>query len=103
MMWKHCPKEVNGFVGYRTRRSMMNIETWKFANEYIGKLWWKIGLILLVPTIIVHVPFYRSDEDTIGIVCGVVLTIQVIIMIGTIFPTEKALKDTFNEDGSWKK
>ena len=43
MMWKHCPKSINGIVGYRTNRSMKNMDTWKFAHEYCGKLWWKIG------------------------------------------------------------
>ena len=32
MMWKHCPKHINGVIGYRTRRSWkyrdMEIRTW---------------------------------------------------------------------------
>ena len=43
MMWKHCPKKINGVVGYRTRMSMINMDTWEFAHEYAGKLWWKAG------------------------------------------------------------
>ena len=39
MMWKHCPKSINGIVGYRTHRSTKNMDTWKFAHEYCGKLW----------------------------------------------------------------
>ena len=39
MMWKHCPKHINGIVGYRTARSMKNMDTWKFAHDYCGKLW----------------------------------------------------------------
>ena len=39
MMWKHCPKHINGIVGYRTTRSMKNMDTWKFAHDYCGKLW----------------------------------------------------------------
>lgn len=62
MMWKHCPKHINGVVGYRTRRSMKNIETWKFAHDYCGQLWWKIGLWMIIPSVLVHVPFYHSDE-----------------------------------------
>ncbi|MEE0057733.1 MAG: SdpI family protein [[Bacteroides] pectinophilus] len=33
MMWKHCPKKINGIVGYRTKMSMINMDTWKFAHE----------------------------------------------------------------------
>ena len=43
MMWKHCPKKINGVVGYRTKMSMINMDTWRFAHDHAGKLWWKVG------------------------------------------------------------
>lgn len=67
-MWKHYPKKINSVVGYCSRRSKMNMDTWIFAHENCGKRWWKIGWIMLV----------------------------------SILPTEKALKNTFNDDGSRK-
>ena len=99
MMWKHPPKNINGLMGYRTSRSMKNIDTWKFAHEYSGKLWWKIGWIILIPSIIIHIPFFKATDNTIGMVGGILVTVQIIILIWSIFPTEKALKKTFTDDG----
>ena len=87
-------------LGYRTKRSMKNIDTWKFAHEYCGKLWWKLGWIALIPTIVVQIPFIHSNEEVIGIVSGVIMTIQMILLLAPIFPTEAALKKTFHEDGT---
>ena len=95
MMWKHCPKQINGIYGYRTKRSMKNMDTWKFAHDYCGKLWWKIGWIMLIPTVLVQIPFLHSSEDAIGGVGAVLCTIQVIVLIVSIFPTEAALKKKF--------
>lgn len=100
MMWKHCPQKINGIYGYRTKRSMKNMDTWKFAHDYCGRLWWKIGWIMLVPSVLIQLPFVHSSEDTIGTVGAVLCTIQVVVLIGSIFPTEAALKKTFLEDGS---
>ena len=77
MMWKHCPKHINGVVGYRTRRSMKNIETWKFAHDYCGQLWWKIGNVSLI-----------------------LVFIQCIVLVLSILPTEHALKKKFYDDGT---
>ena len=33
MMWKHCPKHINGMLGYRTTRSMKNMDTWKLCAQ----------------------------------------------------------------------
>lgn len=95
MMWKHCPKEINGIIGYRTKRSMQNLETWRFAHNYCGQLWWKLGWIILIPTIIVQVLFYKSSINAIGMVGGIVVFIQCIILIFSIIPTENALKKQF--------
>lgn len=38
MMWKHPPKNINEVIGYRTGHSMKNMDTWKFAHNYCGKL-----------------------------------------------------------------
>lgn len=100
MMWKHCPKQINGIYGYRTKRSMKNMDTWKFAHDYCGKLWWKIGWIMLIPTVLVQIPFIHSNENVIGEVGAVLCTIQVIALIISIFPTEAALKKTFLDDGN---
>ena len=99
MMWKHPPKTINGTVGYRTSRSMMNMDTWNFAHDYCGRLWWKIGWIMLVPSILIHIPLYGRSENAIGIVCGILITVQTIVLIASIFPTERALKRTFTDSG----
>lgn len=100
VMQKHCPQNINHFVGYRTKRSMQNMDTWKFAHEYCGRLWQKAGLILLIPSVLVHIPFYHSSEDVLGTVAIVVMTVQCTALIATLFPTEAALKKTFHEDGA---
>ena len=100
MMWKHAPKNINGIIGYRTTRSMKNMDTWKFAHDYCGRLWWKIGWIMLIPSIIVQFPFFNSDDNMIGVVGGILCTIQCVILIISIFPTERALKRNFTDDGT---
>lgn len=92
MMWKHPPKNINGMIGYRTARSMQNTEIWKFAQEYCGRLWWKIGWGMLPLSAIVHLPFYNSSENAVGIVGAVLCTVQCVILIMSIILTERALK-----------
>lgn len=102
MMWKHCPKHINGMLGYRTARSMKNMDTWKFAHGYCGKLWWRIGWAMLIPSALMHIPLYHSDKNTIGFAGLLLVAIQCFIMIVSIYPTEKALKKHFHDDGTPK-
>ena len=101
-MKRQAPKNINYIFGYRTTRSMQNEDTWQFAHEHCGSLWFKIGLIMLIPTVLVHIPFYNSNENIIGTVAMIVMTIQVIALLVSIIPTELALKRTFNDDGTRK-
>jgi len=102
LMWKHPPKKINGLIGYRTSQSMKNMDTWAFAHEYSGRLWWKIGWIIAIPSLLVHFPVYGASDNTIGILGGILVTLQTIILIASIFPTESALKRTFTEEGKRK-
>ena len=102
IMKKHCPKDINGLLGYRTTRSMKNMDTWKFAHEYCGKLWQKVGAISFAVSALAHLPFYHSEESTLEAVSLILMAIQLIVIIAPIFATEKALKETFNEDGTRK-
>ena len=95
MMWKHPPGKINGSIGYRTSLSMKNKETWKFAQEYCGKLWWKAGWVMLIPSVLLHLPFYRSLANTIGALSAILCIVQCIAMIVPIFFTERALKRNF--------
>ncbi len=99
MMWKCPPKKINGVLGYRTNRSMKNIDTWKFAHNYCGRLWWKIGWIMLIPSAIVQLPFFNNSDSTVGTVGGIICVIQCVILIVSIFPTERALRRNFTDDG----
>ncbi|MEE1315307.1 MAG: SdpI family protein [Faecalimonas sp.] len=98
-MWKHCPQKINSGYGYRTKMSMKNMDTWKFAHEYAGKLWWRVGWITLVLSLLVHIPIYGASEDTIGIVGAILVSVQALVLFLSIFPTENALKKTFDEEG----
>lgn len=103
MMWKHTPESINGIIGYRTSRSMKNMDTWKFAHNHCGKLWYRTGWIMLFPSIIVHLPLYRQSTEVIGSFGAILITIQTIILIISIIPTELALKKHFTDEGTPKK
>ena len=102
MTWKHCPKNINSLIGYRTTRSMKNMDTWKFAHEYCGKLWWKLGWLIMILTALMYIPLYQGNDNMVGIAGNVLITIQCTVLIISIYPTEKALKEHFNDDGTRK-
>lgn len=99
LMWKRCPKEINFIYGYRTARSMVNEDTWKFAHEHCGRLWWRWGFLTLIPSVLIQLPFYGGSEETVGIVGTVVMVAQCLVLLISLAPTEAALKKTFTEDG----
>ena len=96
MMYKHTPKSINGIYGYRTKRSMKNMDTWKFAHDRCGHLWWKVGWFIFFPTIIVQMPFTRCSENMIGIVTLLIEGIQILALIIPVFCVEKELKELEN-------
>ncbi len=97
---KRAPKTINPVFGYRTRRSMQNKDTWEFAHKYCGRLWRRIGGITIPVSIVLLLPVLGKDVDTIGTVGGIITAVQLILLIGSIFPTERALKRTFDEEGN---
>ena len=102
VMFKRPPKKINSIYGYRTSRSMKNQDTWNFAHMTCGKIWWKFGWLIILPTVAVQLPFLNSDNDVIGTVGFILCMIQCLILLLSILPIERALKKTFNSDGSRK-
>ncbi|WP_434291700.1 SdpI family protein [Clostridium botulinum] len=97
---KHGPKNINGIYGYRTSMSMKNKDTWEFAHQYCGRLWIKLGLIMLTISIIVSVLVFAYVDEAQGIIDAILVTIQTIVLIVSIFPVEKALKNNFDGNGN---
>ena len=97
---KKVPKNINALFGYRTTMSMKNKDTWDFAHNYIGKLWYRIGLFLLPLSIIPLLFVLGKDKDTVGNLGAAIVMIQLVFLIVPIFPTERALKKTFDKKGN---
>lgn len=98
---RNAPKTINYAYGYRTRRSMLNQDTWEFAQAYFGQLWKRLGVILLPLSILFSLPMlWMEDHDKQGILTTVLEVIQLIVLIGSIFPVERALKREFDEQGN---
>lgn len=93
------PDQINSFYGYRTRMSMKNKETWNFAHYHFGKLWWILGWILLVVSIVLQIYVMGQDENTVGLAGGVVVAVQLLSLCCCIIPVERALKKNFDADG----
>lgn len=80
IMWKHCPKHINGIYGYRTTRSMKNMDTWKFAHDYCRKTLVENRMVMIIPSALIHIPLYHSDKNTIGVAGLILMTIQCILL-----------------------
>ena len=93
------PRTINGTYGYRTRRSMKNQATWDFAHRTCGRLWSRLGLVMLPLSALVMLPVLGADAGTVGLWCGAVALVQTAVLLGSIFPVERALKKEFDQFG----
>lgn len=94
-----APKNINAVFGYRTTMSMKNQDTWEFAHKYFGKLWFKCGLVLLPLSVVPLIFVINKGTNIIGNVGSIVCVVQIVLLIGVVFPTEAALKKTFDKNG----
>ena len=99
---KHPPKEINELFGYRTSLSMKNEDTWTYAHKLFGDIWYKLGIVLLVLSIIASIFTIGKSDDFLGNVTIVNESIQLIVLITPIFYVEKKLKETFDSNGNRK-
>ena len=99
---KSSPKEINYVFGYRTAMSMKNKDTWIFAHNYCGRIWYVVGWIMIPISVAVMLGAIGQSEDTVGTVGGILCYIQLIPLIISIFATEKALRKKFDKNGNPK-
>lgn len=92
----HPPKKVNYLYGYRTSRSMRNLDTWQYAHQHLGRNWLKYGSVTLRVTLVLMLLLINKDTQVIGLWGGLICGAQLITIIASIFPTEKALKEKYD-------
>ena len=92
--------------------SSKNQQTWFFAHACISRLWRRLGLATLVLSILVYglgslaLAGWRWSQlgveenlDRTGFLILGIVTVQMIVLVGSIFPVERALKRRFDGEG----
>lgn len=102
VMSKHPPKKINSLYGYRTKRSMKNMETWIFAHKVMGNYWIKFSVLGYLLTMIFMFVIYQESGDQMALYSLILTAILLIWMIIPIFMTERQLKENFDEHGNRK-
>lgn len=93
VMLKFPPKKINNLYGYRTSSSMKSQKRWDFAQTYSAREMIKLGVILVLLSLIGWV-FKIGVGVATGIGTGLVLFMALLLFIRV----EKALKDRFLEE-----
>ena len=96
---RHAPRDINPFFGYRTARSMQNMDTWNFAHQYCGKVWFYGGLTALPLSLLIMLCVRGQSEDAIAAVGLCVTAAQIIFLFVSVALTEAALKKAFDAQG----
>ena len=100
---KKPPQKINNEFGYRTSRPMKSRDTWEFAHKYCGKIWCICGGIMIPATVIALLFVLGKEGDIVGTAGGIICAVQLVFLIGSIIPTERALKKNFDYYGFRKK
>ena len=102
-IWKHPPKTINAIYGYRTRMSSLNQNTWRFAQEYAGRLWVRWGIRMMPVSILLLLFFAASGEKAAAAAGSVLCMVQIVIMLSSIAVVERMLNKVFDKQGNLKK
>jgi uncharacterized membrane protein len=90
-------KKINILYGHRTKMSMLNLDTWKFANTNSSKIMFLVSILTCAIQIGGIFLDFENDDiilySTIFLVAG---------LIGGALLVEKKLKELFDNQGNRK-
>lgn len=95
---KNPPKTISKSTGYATALSMQSKEAWDFAHKFIGNLWQKGGIILLVISAIIGYSTQFVDKGKAETIVMSLIIVQIALMGASVYPTEKKLAKLFPID-----
>lgn len=98
-MEKNPPTEQNRCLAYRTHRSRLSRLTWEFAQVYCGRVWFRMGLVLLVPSLLLGLTFLWLNVKWSALISIILLVIQIAALLASSLPVERELKLRFDENG----
>ena len=103
LFFRRTPKEINYVFGYRTKRSMRNEETWKFANQYFGKVWYLCGLLSAPLSVIAMAIVFEKGTETMSTVGFIITMIQTIPLLARWFQQRLHWRKTLMKTGEGNK
>ena len=86
-------------TGYRTARSTRSRESWVFAHRMLGRLWRPRGWVLLTVSFFGMFAVLIINKDALEKATSVLAIAQTVVMVGSLIPVERALKQNFDENG----
>jgi len=90
--WKFPPKKINNLYGYKTFRTMQNIDIWNFANKaFNNSLLIYAGISFIAGLVLASL---GGDSLTWQPMALAILTIIVCII-----KTEKSISEIYDDDG----
>lgn len=98
------PDEINGLVGYKTKMSMKNGDTWAYAHRVSGIHWIICGILGLFCALALAVCGFTGviEGDGCFFALMAVQGIQLVLLLSVIPVTEHKLKRRFNSDGTFR-
>lgn len=74
--------------------------TWEFAHKFCGRIWYVCGLGLLAVAVIPMLFVIGEDINLVGTVGGIVCGVELVPLVGSIIPTEIALRKNLDKLGN---
>lgn len=91
------PKEINSLYGFRTKKSMLNQDTWRVANVY----WTNLNLVGSVFVLLFQGALLLLQKPWEGIIAGTCVA-WVVMLIASMIMTNRVLSSHFDQEGRWK-
>lgn len=94
------PKESNAWFGYRTTRSMKSRDAWDFTQRKMGEVWGRWGFAMVPPVVVCQgLTLLCPTIDGMCMWSLPITTAEVVILLLSMIPVERALKKHFDENG----
>lgn len=97
--WRYPPQGPNWLLGFRSRRARAGDESWRFAQQWAGKLWFLLGLVLLFVSLLVCGGQADASVEANVKSCFILIVVQAVCLALSALGLEGVLLYRFDRFG----